>query len=77
MPNIFIASVVKSTDGIPQAAISISFKGPNSQISHLETLFLKLGKEGNKATVSTNSCIDSFFSRKNVVSSAQAVYKKR
>ena len=62
MPNIFIASLVKSTDCIPQTC--------NPQISHLETVGFKPKKEESKANVSKSSYIDSLFSRKIVVSSA-------
>ena len=77
MPNIFIASLVKSNDCIPQTGISTPFSGPNPQISHLEILGFKPEREENKVNVFTSSSTDSLFSRKNVASSASEVYKKR
>ena len=63
-------SLVKSSDCIPQTAISTPFSGSNPQISHLEILGFKPKKEENKVNVFTNFSVDSLFSRKNVVSSA-------
>ena len=70
IPNIFIASLVKSTDCIPQTAISTPFSGLNLQISHIEILGFKSEKEENKENVFKSSSIDSLFSPKKVVSSA-------
>ena len=72
----FIASLDTSTVCIPQTAISTPFSGPNPKISHLEILGFKPKKEENKVNAFASSSIDSLFSRKNVVSSAYAVYKK-
>ena len=69
IPKIFIASLVKSTDCIPQTAISTTFSGPNPQISYLEILGFKPEKEENKINVFASSSIDFLFSRKKVVSS--------
>ena len=59
MLNIFTASLVKSTDCIPQTAISTPFSGPNPQISHLEILGFKPEKKENKVNPFTSSSIDS------------------
>ena len=64
IPNIFIASLVKSTDCISQTAISTPFREPNPQISYLEILGFKPEKEENKVNVFTSFSIDSFFSKK-------------
>ena len=74
MPNIFIASLVKSAGCIPQTAISTPFSGTSLEIIHLEILGFKPEKEGNKVNVFASSSIDSLFSAKNI---AQAAYKKR
>ena len=63
-PNIFIVSLVKSTDCIPQTATSTPFSGPNPQISHLEILGFKPEKDENKVNVFTSSSIDSCLQEK-------------
>ena len=66
---------IRSIHSIPQSANLTPFRAPKPTISHLPLLGLSPENLEKTSTVLINSITDFLFLRKNVVSSAYAVYK--
>ena len=76
MPKILKALVGKLTDSAPQSATFIPFMTPIPATSHLDLLILRPEKWDIMSKLFKTSVVDFSFWKKQVLSSAYAVYRK-